>query len=80
MKPMLTLKRIEATVIRVIQKVTGESGITVDDSLDTDLEITDTDLTDIQEWLEDEFDLDLDLREMTTIEDIVTSIADQLLD
>lgn len=77
---MLTLKRIEATVIRVIQKVTGESGITVDDSLDTDLEITDTDLTDIQEWLEDEFDLDLDLREMTTVEDIVTSIADQLLD
>lgn len=80
MKPMLTLKRIEGTVLRVIRKVTGENDVECDYSLDTDLEITDMDLMEIQEWLEDEFDIDLNLREITTVEDIVTFIADQLLD
>lgn len=80
MKPMLTLKRIEGTVIRMISKITGEGGVTCDDSLDTDLELNQYDLIEIQEWLEDEFDIDLNLREMNTVEDIVTAIADQLLD
>lgn len=80
MRPILTLKRIEGTVLRVIRKVTGENDVECDHSLDTDLEITDMDLMEIETWLEDEFDIDLNLREMTTVEEIVTAIADQLLD
>lgn len=64
----------------MIRKVTGENDVECDYSLDIDLEITDMDLIEIQEWLEDEFDIDLNLREMNTVEDIVTAIADQLLD